>query len=81
MSGTGPGPSLIRTSVRRDLLRRALHDAIDWQESFIASHDPQIGAPGCCRPGARCEVAAEAEELVREYRGQLTRMRAPQGRT
>lgn len=61
---------LVRVS--RSLWIRALADAIDWQESFMASHDPPIGqTAGCCGPTAgteRCEAYRQARDLWRRYK-------------
>ena len=46
-----------RVRVSADLYRRALADAIDWTDSFLATHDPDHGSvTSCCVPGARCEA-------------------------
>jgi hypothetical protein len=55
--------------VSRALYRNALADAIDWEESFCASHDPDInGAVAHCKPGARCDAYKTAARLLASYR-------------
>jgi len=59
-----------RVRVSASLYRRALSDAIDWTESFLASHDPVMGGGGasCCKPGDRCEAYRHDAEWLRRYK-------------
>jgi hypothetical protein len=67
------------------LLRRALLDAIDWEESFLATHDPYTGqVTSCCTPKARCDAYRAAAALVHQYERALERVggkpATPEGR-
>jgi hypothetical protein len=61
-----------RIRVSRALYISALADAIDWQDSYLASHDPDLGvAAGHCGPSAgtgRCEEYRKAAALLKRYR-------------
>jgi hypothetical protein len=61
-----------RIRVSKALYVRALADAIDWQESFLASHDPDaMTTVGHCGPSAhteRCEAYRDAHALLRRYK-------------
>jgi hypothetical protein len=63
-----------RIRVSRSLYIHALADAIDWEDSFCASHDPQTGSditPGHCGPAVgteRCEAYRYAHDLLKRYR-------------
>jgi hypothetical protein len=67
-----------RVNADRGLYLRALADAIDWQESYLDSHEPQIGVTlGHCQPGARCADYQEAAALLARYRAARARALAP----
>ena len=58
-----------RVRVSAELYRRALADAIDWVESYLATHDPELGSvTSCCKPGARCEQYQIEAAWLRRYR-------------
>jgi hypothetical protein len=63
-----------RIRVSRSLYLHALADAIDWEESFLDSHEPQTGpdiTQGHCGPAVgteRCEAYQYAHDLLKRYK-------------
>lgn len=66
-----------RVSVDRGLYALALTDAIAWQASILESHDPpyDLAAPGCCKPGNRCEQYRKEAHLLARYTAAQNRLR------
>jgi hypothetical protein len=62
-----------RANVNRALYVSALSDAIDWQDSFLAGHDPSLkSVTSCCKPGARCDGYKSAAALLARYKQAYT---------
>ena len=70
MSGT-------RVNVDRALYVLALSDAIDWTESFLASHDGSGPGSRHCEPGARCGVYQKDAAKLARYRKAYARYATP----
>jgi hypothetical protein len=60
-----------RVTADRSLYIAALSDAIDWQESFLGTHDPGWDSHGptngCCTPEARCDGYQKAATRLASY--------------
>ena len=69
-----------RVRVCAELYRHALADAIDWVDSYLASHEPNLaeGVIGHCKPGARCEDYQREAGLLRRYKRAYAALVGPQ---
>jgi hypothetical protein len=68
-----------RIRVSKSLYLRALADAMEWQISYLQSHDPQLSpciTSGCCGPETgreRCDDYKLAAELLSKYKRAFAR--------
>lgn len=57
-----------RARVSRSLYFAALHDAIEWERSTLATHDSLYGSvQSCCAPGSRCGAYKQAAALLARF--------------
>jgi hypothetical protein len=72
----GAAPHGRRVHADRALYVSALADAIDWTESFLATHDGErvSGLGHCDGPGGRCEAYRKDAAKLARYRQAYTRI-------